>query len=168
MLTGRSVVACGYSCDAYLKAEATRDKVGFVTPTPGEVRAQVPLSDDEERILSEIEQQLYDTDPRLAREVAETTIYTDALRRLKWSIFGFVAGVALMIVTLSTSYLMAFMGFLTMLGSALVLERNLRHLGKTGLEQGRRSPKTASLRDTFGNTRQKMRERFERGEPGRS
>ncbi len=140
----------------------------MLNDTNVETEGRVPLSKDEERILSEIEQQLYDTDPRLAREVAETTIYTDALRRLKWSIFGFVAGVALMIVTLSTSYLMAFMGFLTMLGSALVLERSLRHLGKTGLEQGRRSPKTASLRDTFGNTRQKMRERFERGESGRS
>ncbi|MDG2907438.1 MAG: DUF3040 domain-containing protein [Acidimicrobiales bacterium] len=128
----------------------------------------MPLSKDEERILSEIEEQLYDTDPRLAREVAETTVYTDALRRLKWSVFGFVAGVALMIVTLSTSYLLAFVGFLGMLGSALVLERSVRHLGKTGLEQGRRSPKAASLRDAFGSTRQKMRERFERGESGRN
>lgn len=136
--------------------------------TSFETEGRVPLSKDEERILSEIEEQLYDTDPRLAREVAETTVYTDALRRLKWSVFGFVAGVALMIVTLSTSYLLAFVGFLGMLGSALVLERSVRHLGKTGLEQGRRSPKAASLRDAFGSTRQKMRERFERGESGRN
>ncbi|MDP6239944.1 MAG: DUF3040 domain-containing protein [Acidimicrobiales bacterium] len=128
----------------------------------------MPLSKDEERILSEIEQQLYESDPRLAREVSETTIYTDALHRLKWSIFGFVGGVALMIVTLSTSYLLAFVGFLGMLGSALVLERSIRRLGKAGLEQGRRSQKTASIRDALGSTRQKMRERFERGESGRN
>lgn len=128
----------------------------------------MPLSEDEERILSEIEQQLYDTDPRLAREVAETTVYTEALKRLKWSIFGFVGGVALMIMTLSTSYLLAFVGFLAMLGSALILERSVRHLGKTGIQQGRRSHKAASFRDAFGSTRQKMRERFERGESGRT
>ncbi|HJM32445.1 MAG: DUF3040 domain-containing protein [Acidimicrobiales bacterium] len=128
----------------------------------------MPLSKDEERILSEIEQQLYESDPRLAREVSETTIYTDALHRLKWSIFGFVGGVALMVVTLSTSYLLAFVGFLGMLGSALVLERSIRRLGKAGLEQGRRSQKTASIRDALGSTRQKMRERFERGESGRN
>jgi hypothetical protein len=100
--------------------------------------------------------------------VSETTIYTDALHRLKWSIFGFVGGVALMVVTLSTSYLLAFVGFLGMLGSALVLERSIRRLGKAGLEQGRRSQKTASIRDALGSTRQKMRERFERGESGRN
>jgi len=136
--------------------------------TSVEPEGRVPLSKDEERILSEIEQQLYESDPRLAREVSETTIYTDALHRLKWSIFGFVGGVALMIVTLSTSYLLAFVGFLGMLGSALVLERSIRHLGKAGLEQGRRSQKTASIRDALGSTRQKMRERFERGESGRN
>ena len=140
----------------------------MLNATSVEPEGRVPLSKDEERILSEIEQQLYESDPRLAREVSETTIYTDALHRLKWSIFGFVGGVALMVVTLSTSYLLAFVGFLGMLGSALVLERSIRRLGKAGLEQGRRSQKTASIRDALGITRQKMRERFERGEPGRN
>lgn len=136
--------------------------------TDDEAEGRVPLSEDEERILSEIEQQLHDTDPRLAREVAETTVYTDALHRLKWAIFGFVGGVALMILTLSTSYLLAFVGFLVMLSAALVLERSLRHLGRTGLEQGRRSRRAASLREAIGGTRQRMRDRFERGEPGRT
>ena len=140
----------------------------MLNATSVEPEGRVPLSKDEERILSEIEQQLYESDPRLAREVSETTIYTDALHRLKWSIFGFVGGVALMIVTLSTSYLLAFVSFLGMLGSALVLERSIRRLGKAGLEQGRRSQKTASIRDALGSTRQKMRERFERGESGRN
>ena len=54
----------------------------MLNDTNVETEGRVPLSKDEERILSEIEQQLYDTDPRLAREVAETTIYTDALRSL--------------------------------------------------------------------------------------
>ncbi|SVB34562.1 uncharacterized protein METZ01_LOCUS187416 [marine metagenome] len=140
----------------------------MLNATSVEPEGRVPLSKDEERILSEIEQQLYESDPRLAREVSETTIYTDALHRLKWSIFGFVGGVALMVVTLSTSYLLAFVGFLGMLGSALVLERSIRRLGKAGLEQGRRSQKTASIRGALGSTRQKMRERFERGESGRN
>ena len=73
-----------------------------------------------------------------------------------------------MILTLSTSYLLAFVGFLVMLSAALVLERSLRHLGRTGLEQGRRSRRTASLREAIGGTRQRMRDRFERGEPGRT
>ena len=39
----------------------------------------MPLSEDEERILNEIEDQLYETDPDLAREVSETTVYTHPL-----------------------------------------------------------------------------------------
>jgi hypothetical protein len=43
----------------------------------------VPLSEDEQRILSEIEEQLYESDPALAREVSQTTIYSHAFRNLK-------------------------------------------------------------------------------------
>ena len=67
----------------------------------------MPLSEDEERILNEIEDQLYETDPDLAREVSETTVYTHPLRNLKWSIAGFVASVVMMILTLSTSYILS-------------------------------------------------------------
>jgi hypothetical protein len=128
----------------------------------------MPLSDDEARILDEIEQQLYETDPALAREVAETTVYTHPLRHLKWAVAGFVGGVVLMVTTLSTSYLLAFGGFLVMLGSALSLERNARHLGRAGIQQATQSVRGGALRDAFGGTRAKMRERFQRGEQGRA
>ena len=42
---------------------------------------------------------------------------------------------AFLVATLSTSYLLAFGGFLFMLACALYFERNLRKLGKAGLEQ---------------------------------
>ena len=42
----------------------------------------MPLSEDEQRILSEIEQQLRETDPGLARDIADTTVYTAASRGL--------------------------------------------------------------------------------------
>ena len=55
-----------------------------------------------------------------------------------------------LIVTLSTSYLLAFGGFLVMLGCALYFERNLRKLGKAGLEQVTRSIKATGFRDAIG------------------
>ena len=131
----------------------------------------VPLSEDEERILSEMEERLSETDPRLVREVSETTLYTQPLRSMKWAIGGFLTGVALMVTTLSTSYLLAFVGFLVMLGSALRLERNARQVGRTGLRQVAGSGRTSSLRDVVGDTRararDRMRDRFGRGEGGR-
>ena len=57
----------------------------------------MPLSEDEQRILSEIEDHLYESDPNLAREVAQTTIYPHAFRNLKRATVGFIAGTVAMV-----------------------------------------------------------------------
>ena len=95
----------------------------------------MPLSEDEQRILAEIEKSLHESDPRLAKEVGETTIYRHALGSLKWSVLGFIAGVAVMVATLQIHYMVAFCGFLMMLVSALGFERNLRVMGRAGINQ---------------------------------
>jgi hypothetical protein len=124
----------------------------------------VPLSEDEERILSEIAQQFYADDPEFARGVGESTLTTYTLRRMKWSGLGFVAGVVFLVATLSTSFLLAFCGFLLMLACALYFERNLRKLGKHGLDQLTRSMRASGLRDAIGGARGRVRERFRRTE----
>lgn len=122
----------------------------------------MPLSEDEQRILSEIEQQLYQSDPALARDIADTTVYTHAYRNLKWSLLGFVVGVGVMLLTLATSFWFAFGGFLIMLVSALAVERNARKLGRAGVQQITRSMRAAGLRDALGSANQRMRDRFHR------
>ena len=77
----------------------------------------VPLSEDEQRILSEIEDHLYESDPSLAREVAQTTIYTHAFRNLKRATVGFIAGTVAMVALLSVSFVFSFVGVLIMLFS---------------------------------------------------
>ncbi len=120
----------------------------------------MPLSEDEQRILQQIEAGLYESDPALAREVATTTLYSHSFRNIKLAGLGLLVGCIFMIATLSTSYFLAFFGFLVMLGSALFLERNARKLGRAGLEQMTRSMRGAGIRDYFGSTSQRMRERF--------
>ena len=122
----------------------------------------MPLSEDEQRILSEIESHLYESDPELAREVAETTVYTHAFRNIKWAALGLLLGVVIMIWMLSTSYLLSFGGFLVMLGSLLFLERNARRVGKAGLGQVTQSMKGGGLRNMVGGAGARMRERLER------
>jgi hypothetical protein len=121
----------------------------------------VPLSEDEQRILSEIEQRLYESDPQLAREVSSTTVYTHALRGLRWSTVWFVAGIVLLLTTLSASYLFAFFGFLVMLGAALVFERNARRLGKAGLQQMTQR-RHGGVRTELGGIGRRVRDRFRR------
>ena len=122
----------------------------------------MPLSEDEERILSEIESHLYESDPELAREVAETTVYTHSLRNIKWATLGLVAGVVIMVSLISTSYLYSFAGFLVMLTSLLFFERSARQLGHAGLEQVTQAMRTKGLRGVMGGAGSRMRERFER------
>lgn len=124
----------------------------------------MPLSEDEQRILSEIEQQLYESDPSLARDIADTTVYTHAYRNLKWAVLGFVIGVVVLIGTLSTSFVLAFGGFVIMLVAALSIERSARRMGKAGVTQITQSMKSSGLRDAFGNANQRMKDRFRREE----
>lgn len=124
----------------------------------------VPLSEDEQRILQEIEQQLYASDPHLAREVSSTTIYRHAGRNMWWAALGFVAGLALMVATLRTLPL-AFGGFLVMLGSAIFFERNLRKMGRAGWQQVTGNMRgAAGMKDAFGTAGKRVRERFKRDE----
>jgi hypothetical protein len=123
----------------------------------------VPLSEDEQRILSEIEQHLYESDPSLAREVGSTTIYRHAGRNLKWAALGFVAGMVLMVLTV-TSVIVAFSGFLIMLASAIFFERNLRKMGRAGWRQWTETMRTSGVRDRVGSVGERMRDRFKRDE----
>ena len=122
----------------------------------------MPLSEDEQRILSEIESHLYESDPELAREVAETTVYTHAFRSIKWAALGLLVGIVIMVWLLSVSYLLSFAGFLVMLVSLLFLERNARRVGRAGLGQMTQSTRGGGFRDVVGGAGSRMRERFDR------
>jgi hypothetical protein len=129
----------------------------------------VPLSEDEQRILQEIEQQLYASDPELAREVSSTTVYRHAGRNLKWAALGFAGGIVLMVASLvsfggSTQVLGAFAGFLVMLAAALFFQRNLYKIGRAGRQQWLDSMRASGVKDYFGSASRRVRDRFKRDE----
>ncbi len=128
----------------------------------------MPLSEDEERILKDIEREFYENDPEFAREVGETTLYRHSWRNIKIALVGFVVGLVVLVLALAVSYLLAFVGFLIMLASALVIERNARKMGRAGLESVTSSLRSkSSLREVLGASSERMRERFKRDEDGR-
>ena len=127
----------------------------------------MPLSEDEQRILHQIEQQFYETDPALARAVGSTSLYRHAFRQIKWATLTFMVGVAILVYSLvSVGFWAAFLGFLVMFASVLWFEHNARKLGRAGLQHVTSSMRAAGLRDALGNTRNKMRDRFKRDDPG--
>ncbi len=117
----------------------------------------MPLSDDEQRILSQIEQQLHESDPGLAKEVATTTVYTHSARNIKWSVLGFILGLVTIVLTLSMSFWLAFIGFVMMLAAALFFEQNLRRLGRAGMNQLSMNVRSGSLRNSLSGRRSKLR-----------
>ena len=124
----------------------------------------MPLSEDEQRILHEIEQQFYESDPAFARGVGKTTLYRHAGRNLKWAAAGFIAGFALLIGAFATSLFLGFVGFAVMLASAFFFERNLRKMGKAGWQQVTGNLKTTQVKEQFGDVGKRLKKRFRKEE----
>ncbi|MDQ6727655.1 MAG: DUF3040 domain-containing protein [Actinomycetota bacterium] len=124
----------------------------------------MPLSEDEQRILHEIEQQFYESDPAFARGVGQTTLYRHAGRNLKWAALGFLAGFFLLVGAFATSLFLGFVGFAVMLACAFVFERNLRKMGKAGWKQVTGNIKTGQVKEHFGDVGKRLKKRFRREE----
>ncbi len=124
----------------------------------------MPLSEDEQRILGEIEANLRASDPDLARQVGSTTVYTDSVRKLKWGIVALVAAlVATVLLLMTLGHLAAFAGFVAMVGAALVVESNARRLGKAGINEATQALRGGGgFKDYFNNAGSKAKDRLRR------
>ncbi len=90
----------------------------------------MPLSDHEQRILAQLEESLSRQDPRFARNVAETNVYSHGGRRVRWGAVGFIVGLIVLVLFFSRSTLLGLIGVALMFVSAIVVERNARLMGK--------------------------------------
>ncbi|HZT65808.1 MAG TPA: DUF3040 domain-containing protein [Acidimicrobiales bacterium] len=122
----------------------------------------MPLSEDEQRILHEIERSFYENDPEFYGKVSSETLYRHAGRNCKWSALGFLAGLAVLVTSFASSILIGFLGFLIMLSCAIVFEANARKMGRAGLQQVSNSIRAKGLSEALGDTRKRLRERFRR------
>ena len=124
----------------------------------------MPLSEDEQRILLEIEKDFYDNDPEFAREVSETTLTRHALRNIRWAALAGILGLVGVGVGLQVHFAVSFGAFLVVFVSAVVIERNVRKMGRLGIEKvsdsiaKRTGPHSA---DSLGD---RMRRRFRNNE----
>jgi hypothetical protein len=124
----------------------------------------MPLSEDEQRILNQIEQQFYESDPAFAQSVSQSSLYRHAFRNIKWGALLFILGLVFLIATLQIHFAVAFIGFVVMLGAAFIIEKNARKMGRAGLQQVTGSLRGGRLKDTLGGAGDKMRNKFKRDE----
>lgn len=92
----------------------------------------MPLSDHEQRILDEIERRLTEDDPGFVEQVGRTDLYTHLARRIRWASIAFVVGLV-MIMLFVMSVLVAAVGFVITVVSAVLLYRYVGQLGRDQL-----------------------------------
>ena len=109
----------------------------------------MPLNDDEQRILEEIERQFYEEDPELARSVAEASLRSKFRPRRRLAIAGFLVGLVVMLASFTTSVWIAVGGFVVMLASAGWFAMSLRKPSEGGS-------------DTFESWLERARQRWSR------
>lgn len=125
----------------------------------------MPLSNDEQRILHQIEKEFYDSDPEFAREVSETTLYRHALRNIKWAVIVGVVGLIGVVAALQVHFGLAFVAFLVIFVCAIVIERNLRKMGKAGFQKITGQVRSGQIRANMGGLSERMRNRMRRDDP---
>ena len=86
----------------------------------------MPLNEDEQRILEEIERQFYEEDPELARSVAEASLRSKFKPHRRLAVIGFVVGLVVMLASFTASVWIAAGGFMIMLASAGWFAMSLR------------------------------------------
>jgi Protein of unknown function (DUF3040) len=95
----------------------------------------MPLSEEEQRILHQIEQQFYESDPEFAANVGQASLYRHALRRIVWASVMLLAGLAFLVAMLGVHLALAFGGFVVMLTAAFIIDKNVRAIGRAGFDQ---------------------------------
>ena len=113
----------------------------------------VPLSEDEQRIFSDIAQSLNESDPELVRELGSTTLYSYARRNILWATAGFLFGAVLLVLLLSVNVVASFFGVVVMFVAALIIVRNARVVGRAGIEDMAKTLKAGNLRGYLGSSR---------------
>ena len=91
----------------------------------------MPLSEEEQKLLEEIERQFYETDPQLANTVRSTTVSQYTGRGLALASIGLIASFVVLILGFTHHWLIGLAGFAGMVVCALALERSLRRLGRS-------------------------------------
>lgn len=112
----------------------------------------MPLSEDEQRILAQIEQNLYRDDPGLARQVRDSTVYKQAARSRKWALLLTVVGLALIVLALWTKILLlGVAGFFITVFAVLTIVQGISKVGKVAQESIHDKVESWSLRQIFSD-----------------
>jgi len=106
----------------------------------------MPLNEHEQKILDEIERQMYEEDPKLAHKVARAVRSGSDRWRMRLAAVVFLIGGLVMFASFTVSWIIAGLGFLVMVVSA----GWMAHMVSSKREARGVSVSLESLMDRFG------------------
>ena len=113
----------------------------------------MPLNENEQKILEEIERRLSEEDPRLVDQVTRTNLYTHGTRRIKLAAVGFLVGLCSLLLV-GVSVWIAAAGFVVMTLSAMLV---YHYAGRLGPD--------ATIPSSLGRAAARWAGRFRRSSP---
>lgn len=127
----------------------------------------MPLSDEEARLLQQLEQSLAAEDPDFASTLRGSAFAARNRRIAALGALGFVAGIAVLFAgVVSALTWVGVLGFLAMLGSAYVFAGAWRRGALTAEESGERPAAGRGPRQARGSFSERMEERWQRRQDG--
>lgn len=121
----------------------------------------MPLSEHEQRMLEQMERALYAEDPKFASALEGSGLRTYTRRRVYLAVAGFLVGIGLLMGgMIAQQPWISVVGFLVMLGCAVLAVAGWRRAAKPGAAAGHSQPGAAG-RGRGGQPRRKMMDRIE-------
>ncbi|MEU2026045.1 DUF3040 domain-containing protein [Streptomyces sp. NPDC016469] len=100
----------------------------------------MPLSEHEQRMLEQMERALYAEDPKFATALEGSGLRTYTRRRVYQAVAGFLVGIALLMAGMVAQQIwISVVGFLVMLGCAVLAVTGWRKAPKPGEQQSVRT-----------------------------
>ncbi|MEU9703308.1 DUF3040 domain-containing protein [Streptomyces sp. NPDC014870] len=120
----------------------------------------MPLSEHEQRMLEQMERALYAEDPKFATALEGSGLRTYTRRRVYQAVAGFLVGIALLMAGMvAQQWWISVVGFLVMLGCAVMAVTGWRKAPKPGEQQQASGGEAAGGRRT--RQRRSMMNRIE-------
>ncbi|MWA10567.1 DUF3040 domain-containing protein [Streptomyces sp. BA2] len=124
----------------------------------------MPLSEHEQRMLEQMERALYAEDPKFATALEGSGLRTYTRRRVYQAVAGFLVGIALLMAGMVAQQIwVSVVGFLVMLGCAVLAVTGWRKAPKPGEQPAAGTPTTQGGTPARRQTRQRksMMDRIE-------
>lgn len=123
----------------------------------------MPLSEHEQRLLEQMERQLYADDPKLASTLRGSGRSLRSRHRLMLGILGVAGGMGLLVAGVASAWPLGVVGFLVMLGGGWLVSTGWQSGGSTPSAPSKRSGTKSPQRSGFMS---RIEERWERRRDG--